>query len=74
METCQKDIRDLRFELEFQMREFNLNLNECFHYCNLDTSDNLQCVIRCFNIHQTMMEKISNKINREYDRKIDTLV
>ena len=30
---CEKPIRDLRWETEFQLREFQQNINECFFFC-----------------------------------------
>ena len=32
-QACQEPQRKFRFETEFQMREFQLNLNECFYFC-----------------------------------------
>ena len=32
---CEKPLRELRLETEFQTREFQMNLNECFYFCRM---------------------------------------
>ena len=67
MEECHRPVKDTRFELEFQLREWQLSLNECFHYCKLDTASPTDCNIRCLNLHtQLIAEKIAPKLRRVY--------
>ena len=35
---CEKPIRDARWETEWQLREFQRNLNDCFYFCRQQES------------------------------------
>ena len=76
---CEKPMRELRLETEFQTREFQINLNECFYFCRQNEtageySSQFQCLQRCLNIHQVMLGKVEAKLHREYDRRIQNLL
>lgn len=57
VERCQQPLYKLRFELEFQLREWQFSLNECFHYCKLDTSSPIECNINCLRMHQGFLRE-----------------
>ena len=73
--ACEKPIRDLRFTTEFQVREFQLNLNECFNFCRAQETvgafrNQAECLNRCFDVHQLLLEKVKNKLVSEYDTQL----
>ena len=71
VESCQSKLRKMRFECEFQTREFQLNLNECFWMCkNKETAQfttQSECVARCFNVHSKMLERVELHLNNQFD-------
>ena len=54
-----------------------MNLNECFYFCRMqetqgEYSSQFQCLQRCLNIHQVMLEKVEAKLHREYDKRLES--
>ena len=70
VQDCQKDLRSFRYDTEFQMREFQLNLNECFWFCKVRetvgeaATQQSSCIQRCFRIHETMLDKVEQKLTK----------
>ena len=58
VEQCQKPTQLLRFELEFQMREWLISMNECFHYCKMDNSSPIDCNIKCLSMHRQFLNSL----------------
>eukprot|EP00347_Sterkiella_histriomuscorum_P015116 403358259 len=71
VETCSTDLKEMRFEIEFQMRELQINLNDCFHYCKLDAANTIDCNVRCIRMHHGFLPVIEDKIQGFYDQKIN---
>ncbi len=66
--TCQKPAEAIRFETEFQFREFQYNINECFHYCKQDASFPLQCIDKCYVVHEPIWASVKEKLEKIYDK------
>lgn len=70
VESCQSPLRRLRLETEYELREFQLNLNECFWMCKsqeVQGVDNMQeCVRRCYSIHTDMLNTVDRHLHRVY--------
>ncbi|CDW86548.1 UNKNOWN [Stylonychia lemnae] len=74
VDTCGKSLHMMRFELEYQLREFHLNFNECFYFCRLDTSNTIGCNYRCFDVYNQVFNDVELKLNSEYDKYIQNIV
>jgi len=67
VEDCQKPLRDSKFMLEFQLKEWQLNINECFGYCKRDNSDPVTCITYCCNEYGKILGEVEQRLYKEYD-------
>jgi len=63
VEDCQKPLRDARFQIEFQLKEWQVNLNECFHFCKRDNSHPTDCIEYCLKEYKTILNDVEVRLN-----------
>lgn len=68
VEKCQRPLRDSRFMIEFQIKEWQRNLNECFYFCRRDNSNRNDCVTYCLDNYNSILDEVKERLDRELDQ------
>ena len=74
VQTCQEPLRKARLETEYQLREWQLNLNDCFFMCkNQEVAgfdQQAPCLQRCFRVHSDMLGHVSSHLHGLYSSEL----
>jgi hypothetical protein len=62
VESCQEDLRSSRFMVEFQLKEWQVNINECYFHCKYDNSEPVECINYCTNTYQGILGEVENRL------------
>ena len=56
--------------VEFQLKEWQVNINECYYYCKYDNSEPVECNNYCTKTYKGILSEVENRLYEEYDSKI----
>ena len=56
--------------VEFQLKEWQVSMNECFHYCKYDNSEPIECIQYCCKEYDQILKEVKDRLYSEYDVKI----
>ena len=58
VEGCQEPLRTSRFMVEFQLKEWQVNINECYYYCKYDNSEPVECNNYCTKTYKGILGEV----------------